>query len=429
MSEGFSFMLLFALLLLTAFFVASEFAIVKVRRSKIDHLIEMGSKRAVITKEILEDLDGYLSACQLGITITSLGLGWIGESAFEKVFHDIFIYLNMPNNMQSVLSFSVAFACITFLHVVLGELVPKSLAIQKAEAIALLVAKPLKVFKKIMFPFIWVLNGTAITILKTTGMHSVSDDENHTEEEIKMIVSNSTDINDDEQILLNKVLNFDDKILREVMVHRKDMVCLYLEDTYNENIRLIKDSKHSRFPVLGEDRDDVKGYVYLKDLFSLEASEDVFGNALRDVPRLYEGTLLKSALKRLQGAKHQMAIVVDEYGGVAGLVTIEDIIEEIFGNIQDEYDDDKDKILKVKNDWIVDADAPLSEFNEVFETDVEADNGVDTIGGYLMTIFNSPFKIGMCHYIDEKADIKVTIVECEEHYIKKIKVEKLNKNL
>lgn len=395
--------------------MASEFAIVKIRRTRIEQLVSEGNKKAKSVKKILDNLDGYLSACQLGITITSLGLGWVGEPAIADLLKPVFSYMDLNQNLMHTVSFIVAFSIITFLHVVLGELAPKSLAIQKAEEITLMIATPLRYFYKIMYPIIWILNSSANTLIRLFGFKPVTEDEQHTAEEVKMIVSSSSNLEPDEQQMLTKIFNFHERFLREIMIHRKDMDCIYLTDDIEENLAYIKQSTHSRFPVCGEDKDDILGYVTLKEIYrAKEEGKLEIKELIRELPKLYETTSIKKTLRHMQENKHQMAIVIDEYGGVSGLVTLEDILEVIVGEIQDEFDNEIEPFRQIDEGTVVEGTVLTDDVNEYFGLHLEEIDGVDTIGGYVLTKIEHPPKKGMKvelkHYVLE-------ILEVDDHRI------------
>ncbi len=374
------------LIIATAYFVVSEFAFVKVRPSRIEQLVAEGNKKAVKAQKVINNLDGYLSACQLGITITALGIGWLGEPTVAALVKPLFEDLPMiSDSLAGLISFIIAFSFITFLHVVMGELAPKTIAIQKAEFITLNFASSMIWFHKIMYPFIWALNGSALLIVKAMGMTSANEhNEAHSEEEIKFIVSTSKDINNDEKAMVEKIFDFDETITREIMVHRKDMDCIYLSKPIDVTLEFIKNNTHSRFPVVGDDKDDIKGYVNIRDLYSNHNSGKGLEGIIRAIPKVYESTPIKKVLSLLQKEKTQIAVVLDEYGGVAGLVTIEDIIEEIVGDIQDEFDNEVPAIRKGKNRWIVEGDAHIEEVEKAIGVTFENKKDVVTIGGFVM---------------------------------------------
>ncbi|GHH98590.1 membrane protein [Neobacillus kokaensis] len=424
-------MVLIAILIaLTAFFVASEFAIVKIRSSRIDQLIEEGNSKAVSAKRVISNLDEYLSACQLGITITALGLGWIGEATIEHLLGPVFRELNIPDNAVKILSISIAFATITFLHVVVGELAPKTLAIQKAEWISLNLSRPLILFYKIMYPAIWVLNGSARVVSRLFGLKPVSENEiAHTEEELRIILSESYksgEINQSEFKYVNKIFDFDDRIAKEIMVPRTEIVSLSKDDTIETLLEVIREEKFTRYPIIDGDKDHIIGLINIKEVMT-----DLIGNGnltaitlenyTRPIIRVIETIPIHDLLVKMQKDRMHMAVLMDEYGGTSGLVTVEDILEEIVGEIRDEFDmDEIPEIRKVKeHHYIIDSKVLVSEVNDLLGVEIN-DEDVDTIGGWILTE----------NYEAKEGDIilhdsyEFKIIEMEEHHIKYIEVSK-----
>ena len=414
----------------TAFFVAAEFAIVKVRDSRIEQLIQEGNKRAEAVRKVIHNLDGYLSACQLGITLTALGLGWIGEPAVSDVIEPVIHYLGLPAAVTEGLSFVIGFSVITFLHVVIGELAPKTLAIQLAEKVTLAISPILIRFYKIMYPAIWLLNGSARFIIKLMGLHAVSEHQQiHSEEEIRMILLQSHqggEINQTELQLARNSLHFADRVAREIMVPRTDMVCLYTHLSWEENLKIITEEKYARYPVCDGDKDRIIGFVNTKDLcFSGLTDlnklnlEGFLKRSLRKVMVATELTPIDQILKKMQRNRLQLAIVQDEYGGTAGLLTIEDILEEIVGEIQDEYDEERQLIESLgQGRYSVDARMPIADFNLEFDLNLEA-KGVFTLGGwFLEESHRRPEKGQTAQY----KNLKFTISEMEQNTIRRIEL-------
>ena len=417
------------LIALTAFFVASEFAIVKIRSSRIDQLVEEGSSSAVSAKKVISNLDEYLSACQLGITITALGLGWLGESTFEKMLTPLFLGLKVSAGVTHILSIGIAFVAITFLHVVVGELAPKTLAIQKAEAITLVFSRPLILFYKVMYPIIWVLNGSARLTAKFFGLKPVSESEiAHTEEELRIILSESYksgEINQSEFKYVNKIFDFDNRIAKEVMVPRTEIVSLSKDDTLQSFLNVLKEEKFTRYPVVDGDKDHIIGLINIKEIMT-----DIIGNEkpstaqtleayTRPIIRVIETIPIHDLLVKMQKDRVHMAILMDEYGGTSGLVTVEDILEEIVGEIRDEFDSDEiPMIRKIKeNHYIIDSKVLVSEVNDLLGIEID-DEDIDTIGGWILTE----------NYEAKEGDIiaheaySFKILDMEEHHIKYIEV-------
>lgn len=415
---------------LTAFFVASEFAIVKVRSSRIDQLIAEGSKNAPAAKKVISNLDGFLSACQLGITVTALGIGWLGEPTFEHMLHPLFEQLGLPGALTPVFSIAFAFAIMTFLHVVIGELAPKTLAIQKAEQVTLLLSRPLIWFSTIMYPFIWALNGSARFITGLFGLKPVSEHElAHSEEELRIILSDSYksgEINQSEFKYVNKIFEFDNRIAKEIMVPRTEIVTLTIDSDLEENIQIMQDEKYTRYPVTDGDKDHIIGMVNIKEVFtSIIQNKSRHSFTLKDYVRpiiqVIESVPIQDLLVKMQKERIHMAVLIDEYGGTAGLVTVEDILEEIVGEIRDEFDTDEVPNIQKINDnrYILDGKVLVSEINDLFGLEID-DKDVDTIGGWVLT---EKFDI-------EKGDIvevgtfTFKVRDMENHHIKYLELTK-----
>ncbi len=418
------------LIALTAFFVVSEFAIVKVRTSRIDQLIEEGSKKAILAKRVISGLDEYLSACQLGITVTALAIGWLGEPTIAKLLEPLFIRLNVSPSLGHILSVGIAFAAITFLHVVIGELAPKTLAIQKAEWVSLNTAGPLILFYKVMYPFIWILNGSARLTVGLFGLKPASENDlAHSEEELRIILSESLksgEINQSEFKYVNKIFEFDNRIAKEIMVPRTEIISLSMEDSLETFLQIVKDEKFTRYPVIDGDKDHIVGLVNIKEFMTdliqdQDRGKKAIASYIRPIIRVIDSIPIHDLLVKMQKERIHMAILMDEYGGTSGLVTVEDILEEIVGEIRDEFDmDEVPMIRKIKEShYIIDAKMLVSELNDLLALEIN-DEDVDTLGGWILTK-NYEVKqgdvvsFGMYHF---------KIIEMEEHHIKYIEVTK-----
>ena len=384
------------LIAFTAFFVASEFAIVKVRTTRIDQLVAEGNKKAINAKKLVSNLDEYLSACQLGITITALGLGWLGEPTIEVILHPAFEYFALPESVSSVLSFIIAFSLVTYIHVVVGELTPKTFAIQRAEQITLAVAKPLIIFDKLMYPIIHGMNGSArFLATKVFGLNSVSESEvAHSEEELRMILADSFkggEINQAEYKYVNKIFEFDDRIAKEIMVPRTEIISIEKDLTLVKVFELIGVEQYTRYPVTDGDKDHIIGLVNMKNLLTAYIKDPTNANTpvsdyMQPIIRVIENMPIADLLLKIQRERIHMAILLDEYGGTSGLVTIEDIIEEIVGDIRDEFDvDELPEVQKIgENHYILDAKMLIENVNDLLGIDIDEDD-IDTIGGWVMT--------------------------------------------
>ncbi|MDT1958343.1 hemolysin family protein [Carnobacterium divergens] len=388
----------FIILAIAALFVMSEFVLVRIRPTRLDFLIENGNKNAILLKKMTKHLDTYLSATQLGVTITSLALGWLGDPTFKKLFDTLFSTIDMPSSVSSILSIIVSFSLLTFVQVIVGELVPKNFAINKTEKIGLLIARPLQVWYRLMYPIVFVLNGVANGISRSFGLKSVSEsDESVSEEELRIIMSESLksgEINRDEYQFVENVFAFDNRMSREIMVPRTEMVTVSTEMSLKEISELVRTERYTRYPVIENgDKDSVIGVINTKEIFAayvnyVEAgiSEKFNINKyVRPVISVIETIPIKEILVKMQKERNQVAILVDEYGGTSGMISIEDIVEEIVGDINDDYETSEEAEIRKIDDhhYIVSARMLIDEINELFGLSIEEDN-VDTIGGWMM---------------------------------------------
>ena len=378
------------LVFLNGFFVAAEFALVKVRTTQLDTLISKGHSRAKVARYILDNLNAFLSAAQLGITLASLGLGWIGEPVFTKVLEPILKWCQIQSpHLQHSISFFVGFSAITFLHIVVGEQAPKSLAIQKPLASALFVALPLKWFYHISYPFIWALNHSSLWLLQQAGIKPADEmEKHHSEEELKLIVS-ATHIQTPGAVFRhNLVLNALDlrhRVARDVMRPRHEIVGLNTEATIAECLDLAEKTRYSRFPLCEQgDIDRTIGIIHIKDLYALRlksrTGRDLVA-AARKIIYIPETANLEKVLHILQDRKLHLAIVVDEYGGTMGMVSLENILEELVGPIQDEFDQELPLIETVApNEWIIAGSYPIHQL-EILANQTLEEEGIATTSG------------------------------------------------
>lgn len=372
---------------------------VKVRSSRIETLVSEGNLKAKFAQRLTKNLDAYLSACQFGITLASLGLGWVGEPAVAKMLTPILSVLGFSEQAIETISFAIAFSVITSLHIILGELAPKSLAIQKAEQITMWTAPPLIGFYKVMYPFIWFMNETANKFLKSLGLDHATDSESaHTEQEIRILMEESHKqgfINQTELTLMDNIFDFAEKHAHEIMIPRTDMICLDIKKTNEENLDIALREEKTRYPVCDSNKDDIIGFVHIKDLLTPIALGEApaLQNITREILAVPENMQISSVLKLMQKNKSQIAIAVDEYGGTAGLVTVKDILEEIVGEMQDEFDDERPLIeIQDTNTHIVDGKILIEEFNDFFDLKLQSDD-VDTLGGWICARTELPLEV------------------------------------
>jgi len=390
-------LLLVAVLIgLTGFFVATEFAIVKVRSTKIDQLVAEGKKGAVSAKKVITHLDEYLSACQLGITVTAMGLGVLGEPTVERLLNPIFMRFDLNESITHFLSFGIAFIVMTYLHVVVGELAPKTFSIQKAEAVTLLFSAPIIWFYRIMYPFIWVLNGSARILVGMFGLKPASEHElAHSEEELRLLLAESYKsgaINQSELKYVNNIFEFDERLAKEIMIPRTEIITIAENDTIDAFLEMAASEQYTRYPVtIGRDKDQIVGIVNIKEVLSDVAFDDNLRSNLvspyvKPVIQVIESYSINKLLRKMQKERIHMAILLDEYGGTAGLVTVEDILEEIVGEIRDEFDSDEvlDRQKIGESHYIFNGKVLVEDVNTLMGTNIINDE-VDTIGGWILS--------------------------------------------
>ncbi|NIF04988.1 HlyC/CorC family transporter [Chryseobacterium sp. Tr-659] len=364
------------LVLLNGFFVAAEFSIVKVRYSQIQLKAAEGNSMAKQAEHIIKHLDEYLSATQLGITLASLALGWVGESALHHIVENIFTSLNVNLTQTTITTISVAtsFVLITIMHIVFGELIPKSIAIRKSEATTMATAVPLRVFYTIFKPFIWLMNSMSNGFLRLIKIHPASEQEIHSTEELQLLVKQSADsgeIEEENYEIIKNAFDFTDHSAKQIMVPRQNITSIDFEEDVNAIINKIMDSGYSRIPVYIDSIDNVIGIFYTKEIIRefVKRKGDLDHEDLKDLMRdaffVVESKKVSDLLKTFQLKKQHIAIVIDEFGGTEGIITLEDILEELVGEIQDEEDEEEKIVDKIaENIYWVQATQPLDEINE-----------------------------------------------------------------
>lgn len=412
------------LIALTAFFVGAEFAVVKVRMSRIDQLILEGNKKAIIAKKLVDDLDYYLSACQLGITVTALGLGFLGEPTVERILHPVLHDLGMPDALSTVVSLAVALSLMTYLHVVIGELAPKTLAIQFAEKMTLLLAVPLYWFGKIMYPLIWSLNGSARVLLRIFGVKPADHEQAHSEDELKIIMAQSFqsgEINQTELSYMRNIFTFDERVAKDIMVPRTQMVTLSQSMNTDQILPILDNHQYTRYPVTDDgDKDQMLGYVNVKKMLTDNAvgRSKPLKESLQEMPHIHEITPLQDALVKMQKERVHIALVIDEYGGTAGMITMEDILEEIVGEIRDEFDVDEVPDIQQKSEdlYYISGRVLLSDLEERFGLTFKEIEDVDTIGGWVQL---KNMNVNLEDAIEHEGHL-LTVLEMDNYQILKI---------
>ncbi|MCP3775711.1 hemolysin family protein [Paenibacillus sp. MZ04-78.2] len=425
----FNVVLIIVLVLLNGFFVAAEFAMVKVRNSRIDTLAQSGNVSARFAQKIAGNLNSYLSACQLGITLASLGLGWVGEPAIAAFLKPILAdWFGLSPVVIHTISFLVAFSLITTLHITLGEQFPKTYAIRKSENVTLWSALPVIMFYKLMYPFIWMLNGASNWMLKRAGIEPATEHESaHTEEEIRLLMKESHKsgfIDNTELTLFDNIFEFTETNAREIMIPRTEMACLYANLPFEDNMEIALREMRTRYPVCHPDKDNIIGFVHIKDLMKLNGALTELRSIVRPIAKVPDSMPISRLLKLMQRKKVQIALLIDEYGGTSGMVTLEDILEEIVGEIQDEFDPDERAHVEKKDEfnYSIDGLMLIDEVNDQFGLEIESEN-YDTIGGWMYSQVELPPKHGQS--VVYQNEFEFVIEETDDLRIARLAVRKL----
>lgn len=396
------FMILIAVILviLNGFFVAAEFALVKVRATRLDEFVHQKRPFAKTARWLFRRMDKSLSACQLGITMASLGLGWIGEPAFAHLLRPVFGMVGIESEFViHTVSFIVAFTIITAAHLVLGEQAPKIFAIRKPEVVMLWCALPMKFFYVLLFPFLAALNTVTSVILRKVGIDGAEEHGSiHSEDEIRVLLSEAHlhgEMTKAEHRLLNAVFEFDDTICRKVMTPRNDIVFFDINDPITENMEIFKETKHSRYPLCDDSLDHILGIVHIKDLLLAQDREQI---NLRDLARSHhqipESMPISRLLRQFQKDRQHMAFVTDEYGTVVGMVTLENVIERIVGSVEDEFDlEEPEFVPEESGKFMVQGGVAIETINQKFNLDLDGME-VDTLSGLLVENRGRMLKIG-----------------------------------
>ncbi len=418
------------LVLLNGFFVLSEFAIVKVRRSKLEEMVKLRKPNASLALKMSNSLDTYLSATQLGITLSSLALGWIGEPALANLIEPTFTHFFGHNFvLLHTVSFTIAFTVITFLHVVFGELIPKSVAIAKAETMALIIARPLYIFWLLFYPLIRFFDIVAAFFVKRMGISQASEHEMaHSEEELRIIVNESFKggyIDSVESEIIKNAVDFSETVAREIMTPRKDMICINSEKSFDENVLLITTTRYTRYPYCHGGKDNISGMIHTRDLLNsalMHQSVDM-SQLVRSIIMVPENASISNILTKMKKERIHIALVVDEYGGTSGLLTMEDILEEIVGDASDEHDSKIEMIRKIDDaTFEFDGMVNLEKVEEIMDVIFHESEQSVTIGGRVFNLIGRLPEVGdivndeICSY---------EILEINHKRIKKLLCKKL----
>lgn len=389
------------LVLANGFFVAAEFALVAVRKSRIEALVAEGNPKAERLLGLLNNLNAYISATQLGITLASLGLGWVGEPAVASLLEPFLIWLGgitglaflASGTFLHAISFAVAFSIITFLHIVFGELAPKTAALELSERVSLLVALPLQIFYKVFYYPIRLLDWTGTKTVRLFGLHpSGEHGSSYTEDEIRqliMISEKSGHLNEEERRLINQVFEFSETTVREAMIPRTEIVAIPASSTLEQIAKAFRQHGFSRLPVYRESLDDIAGFIHSKDLMPFLLRPKLFKleKVLQKPMYVVDTARLEDVLRQMQREKFHFGFVVDEHGGVEGIITIEDLLEEIVGDISDEHDEEVNEQIHEQTDgsYILDGGVAVRDLNKRLDLHLPVSEGYTTIAGFLMS--------------------------------------------
>jgi CBS domain containing-hemolysin-like protein len=418
------------LVLLNGFFTAAEFALVRVRGSQIELKVKTGSRVAKVTRSIMNNLDGYLAATQLGITIASLGLGVIGESVFTDIMLVFFKSIGVVITSSFIITLSrvIAFLVITILSIVFGELAPKNIAIQRSVRTALAVSTPLRLFFVVFRPVIWVLNRFASMILRLLGIKEFEGEAHHSSEELQLLLDQGKEtgaIDSTEHELIQNVFDFNERVVKNIMVPRTKISGVEIDTPSGGLVEMLISEGYSRMPVYEETIDKIVGIVHAKDVLPLVANNKPF--ALKDIIRkpyfIPETKKINDLMAELKQQRIQIAIILDEFGGTAGMVTLEDIVEELVGEIQDEYDEEKPIVEKISDsEFVVNALASIYDVNGHLPHDLPEDGDFDTVSGWLGEIFGKIPDVGEQK---EANGYNITVLKKSEQNIESVKLELL----
>jgi CBS domain containing-hemolysin-like protein len=428
---GWQLLVILLLVCANGFFVAAEFAIVKIRGSQLKPLLKTGDWRVPMALRAVNNLDACLSATQLGITLASLGLGWLGEPFLAHWLVPVFEFLGVSSERtQHSLSFAAAFLCITFLHIVLGELAPKSLAIQRPRGVSLWVAAPLLVFYYLFFPFIYVLNGTANMFLRWAGLQPASESEHvFSADELEYVLSHSRHVHPGDA-LVNKImvrsLRLRDVTAQQVMLPRIKVVALWADKSVDENLKIAQKSGHSRFPVCQESLDNVLGMVLIKEwLWQIQAlgEKSSFQPLIRPVLTFFQQTPLPTMMELFRSSRRHLAVVIDTNEAMLGIVTFEDVLEEIVGEIRDELDIERGPIFEqTENSIVVDASLPIRELRAETGWNFEFQPR-ETVGAWVSRQAGHPLQRDECIRLGE---YEVTALQTHASGLRRVRITRLS---
>ena len=428
-----SLVLVVLFLAMNAFFVIAEFSLVRIRKSQLEIAVSEGKRGAESALKVANDVNAYLSACQLGITLASLALGWLGEPVFAELIRPLFELFGAPEAVIAVCAVAIGYFIMTTLHVVVGELIPKSLAIFSTESYALATAGPLIVFFKVTYPIMWLFNTITNGVVKLLGHDPANEHEVYTGDEIKILIDESTEsgfIDPDQNEYVDNILDLGDKDAESVMTPRTDVVFVDLDNTLEENLSTMHTYKYTRYPVCKGSRDHIVGFVHIKDLYGMPSDTPMEDWKIRELPAVPETTGIARLIDVLQEERTEICLVVDEHGGTAGIVTLADVMEQIVGRIDDEYRHDADDEVVELDDgtMIIDGSMSVDELSELLGFKPEDSDKVETAAGLVMMLMDRIPQVG--EFIElrhesatEEISVKFTVIEMDRLRVDKIALE------
>ncbi len=429
MSTGLQIVLLFLLVAWTAFFVAAEYAFVASRPTRMRELAEQGSRRAARVAAIQENPTRFISAIQVAITFAGLAIGAVGEPAVRGLVGDALDPLGstIGTGVVTVISVVLGFAIIIAITVVLGEIVPKALTLARTEAVALAVVGPVRVFTAVVYPFVWLLERLSAVTLRLFGLRGdIRMGRSHTEEELRMILAASFEegvLEAEETEMLSRVFDFADTEVRQVMVPRPDVVMLPLSASVAEAAGIVEEHPYTRYPVFGDDHDDIRGVLHIRQLFEAASrgEHDAWiSDLVRDVQRVPETKALDDLLRDFRRSQSHLAVVVDEYGSLAGVVTLEDLVEEVMGEIEDEFDvPERDIVRTGGGQALVAGSVALEDFNDAFGTEID-DEDFNTVGG---AVFHAMGRVPEVGDTVATHGLEFTVLEMDGSRIVRVRVD------
>lgn len=412
-------------LLMNAYFVVAEFSLVKVRPSQVEVLVQEKKPGAKYTQIIASNVNAYLSACQLGITLASLALGWLGEPAISTLLYPLLEHFHLSAATVSAIAVAVGFFVITTLHIIIGELIPKSLAIFSTEKFALLSAPGLVFFYRITYPVMWLFNSVTNGVMRLLGHTPSEQHQVYSEDEIKLLLEESSKegvLAETQYRYMDNIFDLEDKDAEALMTPRTDMICFYAEDSLAECIDVAKEHMFTRYPICSEDKDHIIGFVHIKDLFTLRENATLEDLKVRTLNAIPETMPVDKILRIFQKKKTKIALVVDEHGGTAGIVTLSDIFSQIVGKLDDEYIHDETEVEELgKDHYLIDGALSIDVFADMAEIEIDDMLEYETLGGFLLELFDRVPKENDTVVYEQ---IRFTVRKMEGHRIVTVEVER-----